>query len=241
MVYTSFAVNGYSVVGGVVAGIDIDNSGTQFRILNSAGEVVYGPVGEGVAPLSGTTSEEVFELENDPTPAVSPIIATSDETQGYDDEATDSTFGEQNTRSVETDLVIQDFSAYVATGFVLWAEAEDLSGADALADADPDLDGRDNFNEYAFGGDPSIKDGSYPTGPAELNGQLSWSYVRRSSDPGLSFSYEASEALADWDPVIPASASATPFVGDGDFETVTLSFDLPIPAPLKWFVRGLAD
>ena len=94
--YTSLAVNGYTSGAGVVSGILIDHNNTQFRVKNSAGEIVFGPAGEGVAPVTGTSSKEVFELEGNPTSSVSPIVAATDSTQGYDDGASESTFGFPN-------------------------------------------------------------------------------------------------------------------------------------------------
>ncbi|MEP4077805.1 lamin tail domain-containing protein [Haloferula sp.] len=240
--YTSLMVNGYTLSAGLISGIDIDNSSTQFRILNDSDEVIFGPVGEGVAPLSGTTSQEVFELERDPSPSVSPVVASSAGVQGYDDGATDSTFGEANVWTPEEDeQMVQAFVPYTTTDFVVWAAGENLVGDDALGDADPDLDGRDNFAEYAFGGDPNVRDGSYPSEQPVVGSQFSWSYVRRSNDTGLIFSHEASETLDGWAPVAAASSSTSPFAGNEDFETVIISVDLPVPTPAGWFVRAIAE
>ena len=112
--YTSLAVNGYTSGGGVVSGIVIDNNATQFRLKNSAGQIVFGPVGEGVAPLSGTNSKEVFELEAHPTAAISPIVAASATTQGYDDGASESSFGYPNMWLDGTTTVTQRFTRLTA-------------------------------------------------------------------------------------------------------------------------------
>lgn len=96
LTYTSLAVNGYTVNSGVVSGILIDNNATQFRVKNSTGAIVSGPTGEGVAPRSGTSGKEVFELEGHPTPSVSPLQASTATTFGYDDGASESTFGFPN-------------------------------------------------------------------------------------------------------------------------------------------------
>lgn len=96
LIYTSLVVNGYTTGSGLVNGIQIDNNNTQFRVKNSLGQIVFGPAGEGVAPLSGTSSKEIFELEGNPTPSVSPAVASTATTDGYDDGSSESTFGLPN-------------------------------------------------------------------------------------------------------------------------------------------------
>lgn len=88
---------GYTVSGGVVNGIVIDNNNTQFQVKNALGQIVYGPAGEGVAPVSGLNDKEIFELEGHPNILVSPTDAASATTYGYDDSASGSTFGYPNT------------------------------------------------------------------------------------------------------------------------------------------------
>ena len=122
-----------------------------------------------------------------------------------------------------------------------WTDGYTLSGNDALPSADPDEDGRINKNEYAFGGDPTTKDAAYPTGPITAGTEIGWSYVRRSNDPDLTFGHQASEDLSDWSPAIATSSSLTPFPGNPDFSTVTLTFDRPDPAPMKWFLRATVE
>lgn len=99
------AVDGYSVSAGWVYGILIDNAATQFRLLDATGRVVFGPAGEGVAPLDGTNSREVFELEGHPSSFVSPLDLSTATRAGYDDGASDSTFGLPN-RWVEGGVVV---------------------------------------------------------------------------------------------------------------------------------------
>ncbi|MES2657250.1 MAG: choice-of-anchor D domain-containing protein [Verrucomicrobiota bacterium] len=114
LTYTSLAYNGYTSGGGVVSGIQIDNDATQFRVKNSLGQIVFGPVGEGVAPRSGTNSKEVFELEGHPTPAVSPLAVATESTRGYDDGASESTFGFPNTWLEGLTVVTQSFTNLTA-------------------------------------------------------------------------------------------------------------------------------
>lgn len=94
--YTGPATNGYTLNAGVVGGIIIDNDATQFRVRNASGAVVFGPAGEGIAPLAGTNSKEVLELEGHPTSSVTPTDKSSATAFGYDDGASESTFGLPN-------------------------------------------------------------------------------------------------------------------------------------------------
>lgn len=114
LTYTSLTVNGYTTGSGLVNGILIDNNNTQFRVKNSLGQIVFGPAGEGVAPLSGTNSKEVFELEGNPTPSVSPFVVATATTDGYDDGASESTFGLPNNWFDGTAVVAQRFTDLTA-------------------------------------------------------------------------------------------------------------------------------
>lgn len=98
---------GYQVVGGVVSGIVIGNNNTQFQVKNGLGQVVYGPAGEGVAPISGVNSKEIFKLEGHPNFLVSPTDTASATTYGYDDSASGSTFGYPNTWTEGAETVTQ--------------------------------------------------------------------------------------------------------------------------------------
>lgn len=81
-----------------------------------------------------------------------------------------------------------------------WTAANDLWSTAALADSDPDGDGRSNRAEYAFGGDPDAKD--FPPPPVMLrNGNhVEWTLVRRTNDPGLIVGVETSSDLTNWAP-----------------------------------------
>lgn len=105
LVLTSQAADGYGVSAGWVFGIVIDNAATQFRVLDAAGRVVFGPAGEGVAPSEGTNSREVFELEGHPSPFLSPVDLSTATRTGYDDGASESTFGWPN-RWIEAGSVV---------------------------------------------------------------------------------------------------------------------------------------
>lgn len=241
MNYTSPAINGYSLFGNVLSGIDIDNRGTQFIVKNAAGEAVFGPAGEGVAPLSGVSDTEVFALQGDPTPAVSPIVEDSGDVDGYDEQASGSSFGQPNRWTAAGTPVTQSFAPYATDQFYQWVTTFSLSGGSGLRSADPDGDGRTNLGEYAFGGDPTVKDAAYPAGPVTAGPQVAWTVIRRGNDPSLTFSYEASEDMVSWLPVTPASTSMESYPDDPEFSRATLQFARPDPAPAKWFLRAKVE
>jgi hypothetical protein len=160
LTYSGLAQNGYNLSSGVVSGIIIDNNATQFRVKNSSGQIVYGPAGEGVAPPSGTNSKEVFELEGHPTPSVSPIDASSATGFGYDDGASESTFGHPNSWLVGTASFTQRFNVLTAPEM---AVEQPLNTN--IKDG-----GASNFGRVAVGANASLTFTVRNTGTAELNG-----------------------------------------------------------------------
>lgn len=239
IVYTDEAANGYALAGGEVGALGIDAADTRFRILDAQGRVAFGPAGEGVAPLSGVSSTEVFELRGQPLPGVSPLATAATGVEGYSDSNSSSTFGWPNTWGTGES---QDFSPYVYEpgAFEQWAVAAGLSGDDAQPGADPDGDGRDNLTEYAFGGNPSVADGPAPAGALVPGESVEWVYERRSDDPTLVFAHESSEDLEEWTPVGGETVSSVPVEGRAGFSRVTVRFTRPEPVPEKWFLRAAA-
>jgi hypothetical protein len=73
----------------------VSNNNWQLQIRDAAGTVVFGPAGEGVSPGGGIGGTEVFRLEADPSPAITP--GSND----YDDGADLSTFGAPNRWGVQ--------------------------------------------------------------------------------------------------------------------------------------------
>lgn len=80
----------------------VSNKRWQLTIRDHLGQVVFGPVGEGVNPLSGVGSDEVLKLEEDPTPTIDPL------TSNYRDGGS-STFGAPN--RWDGGAMVQDFSS----------------------------------------------------------------------------------------------------------------------------------
>jgi hypothetical protein len=68
----------------------VSSKNWQLRIRNIAGQVVFGPAGEGISPASGVSGIEIFRLEDNPSET---ILADSPD---YDDGDDFSTFGAPN-------------------------------------------------------------------------------------------------------------------------------------------------
>jgi hypothetical protein len=207
------AVQGYTINGGLVEGLRINQSDTQFVIRDSLGRAVFGPVGEGIAPLSGVSDIEVLELEGNPVATLSPLAAAGLGVQGYDDGGSGSTFGMPNDwhSGDGGPRVDQDFTPFIVakTAFQLWAESYELSGADAGMTGDPDLDGRDNFSEYAFGGNPALADAAPAPGIiSSTPGAFLWTFALR-DDPSINVQLLRSAGLDVWLPLTPGPGGAT--------------------------------
>ncbi len=201
--YTDAETNGYDFDPdtGEVSGVGISHEDTQFVLRDADGDLVFGPVGEGVAPESGISSTEIFELEADPSPTVSPLLASTDgppALDGYDDGSSGSTFGRPNDRTGGTET--QDFSAFLPVGGGT-SDLEDyltgfgLSGADLLATADSDNDGATQIEEFAFGSNPTLG-GSLPDFRESIQesgaaNYLTLTFLRRSGGSGTGATYSA--------------------------------------------------
>ncbi len=68
----------------------------QLRIRNAAGQIVFGPAGEGISPASGVSGTEICRLEDNPSATV---LANSTD---YDDGDDFSTFGASNRWGVQS-------------------------------------------------------------------------------------------------------------------------------------------
>ena len=55
---------------------DVSNRDTQITLFDVSFEVVFGPAGEGIKPGSGIGTDEVFKLEEDPGPSITPLSNT---------------------------------------------------------------------------------------------------------------------------------------------------------------------
>lgn len=214
LTYTDALTNGYTVTGGVVSGVAVDDLGTRLRVKDAVGRVVFGAAGEGISPVSGVNQHEVFELQANPVPTLTPLSAA------YLDDATGSSFGWPN----EWTAGSQSFTAYVYTPTPYESWIAGFGVADPAPSADPDGDGRDNREEYAFGGNPGVADGP-ASGQTVANaaGTVTWQYARRSDDPSLVYSHQRSVDLASWQTLVPTSTGTAAHPTLAGFVMVTVT------------------
>ena len=211
--YTDPVTNGYSIIGGVVSGVAVDHLGTRLRIRNAVGQIVFGPGGEGVAPVSGVENTAVFALQDNPLPTVSPLAA------GYVAALANSSFGWPNSWTAAS----QSFTPYIylPTPYESWVSAFNLS--DSTPGGDPDHDGRSNRSEYGFGGHPGVVDG--PASGAALGrsgGTVTWQYARRGDDPSLVFTHQRSGNLSGWSGFTPTNLTTAPHPSLAGFVIATV-------------------
>ncbi len=109
--------------------IRVNNSNWQLTIRNPAGIIAFGPAGEGVSPSGGVGNQEVCKLEEDPSPAITPL-------SNYH-AGDSSTFGSPN--AWNGGASIQDFS--VLRSVVPYAPLQDVHVNELLTHTDlPDVD-----------------------------------------------------------------------------------------------------
>ncbi len=139
-------------------------------------------------------------------------------------------------------LRLTDFQVGAVT-FSSWAAANNLTGANATATADPDLDGLSNFAEYAFARNPNASDNTALTTPTivQTGGQnyLAFTFVRpagASAPSDLTYIYERSTSgpSGSWSS---AGLVATSVPGPNNTETVTVRSPSPINTLTKEFLR----
>jgi hypothetical protein len=113
-----------------------------------------------------------------------------------------------------------------------WADGFDLVGG---PNDDDDNDGLSNFEEYAFGLDPTSGSSVTPvTAPNKATGAFTYSR-RKPSLTGLEYTYESSTNLADWPDFTPAVADVS---DDGDpVEIITVTIPAALLAEPKLFLR----
>jgi hypothetical protein len=89
----------------------------------------------------------------------------------------------------------------VASAYDAWAASYSLTGADALPTADPDKDGLNNNNEYAFGTNPTVSNASLLSATT-TGGNMTVTWIERNS--GFTYPVQSTANLA-----------TTPFANDG--------------------------
>ena len=178
--------------------IRINSSNTAFILKDSTGTIIFGPAGEGIAPLDGVGSSEILELENDASSEVSPIDDASETLLGYDDGSSGSTFGSPNLFAPlgsEVDQA-QDFTPYVQTLTAFNIYLTNLGLAGAAAGDDSDGDTFSNLDEYLFGGNPADSGITPITLHDTTTGTISVNV--RVNDPTYTFVAQRSTDLQNW-------------------------------------------
>lgn len=133
------------------------------------------------------------------------------------------------------DVTISDNSIILTIGsgsdYDAWAESFSLTGESV---DDEDGDGLTNFEEYAFGLDPTSGTSVSPvTAPDKTAGTFTYSR-RKQSLTGLTYTYQSSTTLAGWAAFTPVSAVSD----DGDpVETITVTIPPALLTETKLFLR----
>jgi hypothetical protein len=121
---------------------DVTNNDWQLTIKDDVGLTTFGPAGEGVWPLAGVGGEEVFKLEEDPSPYITPI-------NDYND-GTSSTFGSPNLFNAGSRT--QDFSRLREIGIVGECNDPDTDG-DGYCDSQDNCPAIHNTDQADADGD----------------------------------------------------------------------------------------
>jgi hypothetical protein len=111
-------------------------------------------------------------------------------------------------------------SGTVASAYDAWAASYSLTGADALPTADPDKDGLNNNNEYAFGTNPTVSNASLLSATT-TGGNMTVTWIERNS--GFTYAVQSTVNLA-----------TTGFANDGAVTVVAGPTD---PAPPAGYTR----
>jgi len=225
------------ITGSNLDDIRINSSNTAFVLKDSSGTVIFGPAGEGVAPLDGVGSTEILELENDASSLVSPIDDASDTVLGYDDSSSGSTFGSPNLFAPLGSQVdrAQDFTPYIRTLSAFESYLADLGLAGALPGDDSDGDSFSNLDEYLLGGNPADPGIAPVTLLDPSTGTVSINV--RTDDPIYSFVAQRSADLQTW-----VSTELEVAVGDSDlgsdFELLSITYQGDAPT---MFIRVASE
>jgi hypothetical protein len=137
-----------------------------------------------------------------------------------------------NTRFAGSGVVSVTSGPAPASDYDDWADDFSLVGGPG---DDDDGDGLTNFEEYAFGLNPTSGASVSPvTAPTKTAGTFTYTR-RKQSLSGLSYTYESSTTLAGWGAFTPSAPDAT---DSGDpVETITVTVPASLLAEPKLFLR----
>ena len=102
----------------------VSQNSTQITVKDASGAVVFGPAGEGIAPPSGIGNDEVWKLEENPTPQTTAYASYHD--------GTSSSFGSPNLWN--GGISVQDFGALRQTVAGLCSTNADCADANPCTD-----------------------------------------------------------------------------------------------------------
>jgi len=119
------AANGASGLYITAIDIDVTNVNWQLTIKDNVDFVQFGPAGEGIWPLAGIGSDEIYKLEEDPSPFITPV-------SDYND-GSSSTFGQPNVFSAGS--AAQDFTTLRQQGLAGTCTMPDID-TDGICDAE---------------------------------------------------------------------------------------------------------
>ena len=138
------------------------------------------------------------------------------------------------------DGLLQVVNGVTVAPFDTWAATHGLTGADALAGADPDHDGYNNLAEFILGGEPNPANaGANSNALAPTVAASGGSHVfsfRRSelalTQPGLVIGYEYGSSLTGWSPAVNGVDGITITVTPGGYGSGIDRVDVSIPDAL---------
>ncbi|MCF7731041.1 MAG: hypothetical protein K9N23_05110 [Akkermansiaceae bacterium] len=130
-------------------------------------------------------------------------------------------------------LTFADVPVATLTPYEIWADGTFANAfTDTAATSDPDIDGKTNQEEFAFGLDPTTGSSVNPITQQLAGGVFKYT---RTKDSGFTYKVYYSTDLAGW--ALDASATQSPAAAVGGIETVTVTLAAAAPSNGRLFVR----